>query len=76
MRMLSFEKLMFLYLITGKLHKLEKVMRLAETRNDHSVHYMAALYLGDVREQVKVLRATHNAPIAYLAAKTYGLQVR
>ena len=52
----NFEKLNFLYLITGNIEKLTKMMKIAEIRRDHNGHYSTALYLGDVRERVKVLK--------------------
>ncbi|MEQ2185533.1 hypothetical protein GOODEAATRI_019161, partial [Goodea atripinnis] len=47
----NFDKLTFLYLITGNLAKLRKMMKIAEIRKDMSGHYQAALYLGDVSER-------------------------
>ena len=51
----NFDKLSFLYLITGNLEKLRKMMKIAEIRKDHSGHFQNALYLGDVSERVKIL---------------------
>lgn len=53
----NFNKLAFLYLITGNLEKLRKMVIIAGKRNDTSGLYQLALFLGDVRERVKVL---HN----------------
>lgn len=52
----NFDKLSFLYLITGNLEKLKKMMKIAEIRKDSSGHYQNALYLGDVTERVKILK--------------------
>lgn len=52
----NFNKLAFLYLITGNLDKLRKMMKIAEIRKDTSGQYQSALLLGDVVERVKVLR--------------------
>ncbi len=52
----NFNKLAFLYLITGNLDKLRKMMKIAEIRKDTSGQYQSALLLGDVPERVKVLR--------------------
>lgn len=71
----NFEKLNFLYLITGNMDKLARMMKIADIRKDYVGHYMTALYLGDVREQVKVLRSTGNTALAYLTAKTHALEV-
>nr|CAB3232867.1 coatomer subunit alpha [Phallusia mammillata] len=70
----DFDKLSFLYLLTGNLEKLRKMMKIAEIRKDTSGHYQAALYLGDVAERVKVLRGCGQKSLAYLTAATHGLE--
>ena len=53
----NFNKLAFLYLITGNLDKRKKMM--AGIRKDTSGQYQSvlqALLLGDIQERVKVLR--------------------
>ncbi|NWR95406.1 COPA protein, partial [Furnarius figulus] len=52
----NFDRLSFLYLITGNLEKLRKMMKIAEIRKDMSGHYQNALYLGDVAERVRILK--------------------
>ncbi|TPP57565.1 Coatomer subunit alpha [Fasciola gigantica] len=69
----NFDKLNFLYLITGNLDKLQKMMKIAEIRKDTSSHYQIALLLGDVAERVKVLRQSGQCSLAYLTAVTHGL---
>jgi len=54
----NFDKLSFLYLITGNLDKLRKMMNIAEIRKDTSGHFQSALYLGDASERVKILKVT------------------
>ena len=51
----NFNKLAFLYLITGNLDNLRKMMKIAEIRKDTSGQYQAALLLGDVQERIKIL---------------------
>ena len=51
----NFERLSFLYLITGNLEKLAKMLKIAEMRHDSMGAFHNALYLGDVRERVKLL---------------------
>jgi coatomer protein complex subunit alpha (xenin) len=51
----NFEKLSFLYLVTGNVDKLQKMMKIAEIRKDTNGHYQTALFLGDVNERVKGL---------------------
>lgn len=52
----NFDKLAFLYLITGNLEKLRKMMKIAEIRKDVSGQFQIALCLGDVAERVKILK--------------------
>nr|XP_002131264.1 coatomer subunit alpha [Ciona intestinalis] len=70
----NFDKLAFLYLLTGNLENLRMMIKIAEIRKDTSGHYQAALYLGDVAERVKVLRGCGQKSLAYLTAKTHGLE--
>jgi Coatomer WD associated region. len=52
----NFEKLAFLYLITGNLDKLRKMTKIAEIRKDVSGQYQGSLLLGDIYERAKILR--------------------
>ena len=69
----SFDKLSFLYLITGNLEKLKKMTKIAEIRKDTSGQFQNALYLGDVEERVKILSGCGQTSLAYLTAATHGL---
>ena len=69
----NFDKLAFLYLVTGNLEKLKKMMKIAEIRKDTSAQYQTALFLGDVEERVKILKNCNQPSLAYLTATTYGL---
>jgi len=51
----NFERLSFLYLITGNIDKLRKMLKIAEMRQDVMSRFHNALYLGDVREVSKIL---------------------
>ncbi|KAJ8268561.1 hypothetical protein COCON_G00137330 [Conger conger] len=62
----NFDKLTFLYLITGNLAKLRKMMKIAEIRKDMSGHYQGALYLGDQYN-------SSEKSLAYLTAATHGM---
>ena len=68
----NFDKLSFLYLITGNLDKLKKMMMIAEIRKDTSGQFQNALYLGDVEERVKILQGCGQTSLAYLTAATHG----
>lgn len=70
----NFERLSFLYLITGNTEKLSKMLRIAEIKNDVMGQFHNALYLGDIRERVKILENTGHLPLAYVTAATHGLQ--
>ncbi|KAI3761230.1 hypothetical protein L1987_51642 [Smallanthus sonchifolius] len=69
----NFERLSFLYLITGNLDKLSKMMKIAEVKNDVMGQFHNALYLGDVQERIKILENAGQLPLAYVTAKTHGL---
>uniref|UniRef100_A0A2R5L8Q5 Coatomer subunit alpha n=1 Tax=Ornithodoros turicata TaxID=34597 RepID=A0A2R5L8Q5_9ACAR len=69
----NFDKLSFLYLITGNLTKLQKMLKIAEIRKDASGQFTNALYLGDMQERVKILKSCGQVSLAYLCAKTHGL---
>ncbi|CAJ0935364.1 unnamed protein product, partial [Mesorhabditis belari] len=70
----DFERLAFLYLVTGNTEKLSKMMRIAEMRKDAHGHFQTALYLGDVKERTKVLRNLGQSSLAYLNAATHGFE--
>ncbi|KAH7294458.1 hypothetical protein KP509_27G001800 [Ceratopteris richardii] len=70
----NFERLSFLYLITGNLEKLRMMMKIAEMRNDIMGRYHNGLYLGDVQERVKILEESGQLALAYATAATHGLK--
>ncbi|KAF2585094.1 hypothetical protein F2Q70_00033716 [Brassica cretica] len=70
----NFERLSFLYLITGKLDKLSKLMKIAEVKNNVMGQFHNALYLGDVKERVKILENAGHLPLAYITASVHGLK--
>ncbi|KAJ1426745.1 vesicle coat complex COPI, alpha subunit [Ochromonadaceae sp. CCMP2298] len=70
----QFDSLSFLYLLTGNTGKLRKMQKIAEMRGDAMSRVHNALYLGDAEERVKVVEATGQLSLAYLTAKTHGLQ--
>ncbi|XP_021758357.1 coatomer subunit alpha-2-like [Chenopodium quinoa] len=69
----NFERLSFLYLITGNMEKLSKMLKIAEVKNNVMGQFHNALYLGDVQERVKILEAADHLPLAYITAKVHGL---
>ena len=69
----SFDKLSFLYLITGNLDKLAKMSVIAERRGEPMSRFHNALYLGDAGKQVEVLKDVGMDALAFAAAKSHGL---
>lgn len=49
----NFERLAFLYLITGNLEKLQKMQKIAQIRKDVQGQFQTSLMLGDVEERVR-----------------------
>ncbi|XP_014493878.1 coatomer subunit alpha-2 isoform X2 [Vigna radiata var. radiata] len=69
----NFERLSFLYLITGNVDKLSKMLKIAEVKNDVMGQFHNALYMGDIRERVKILENVGHLPLAYVTASVHGL---
>ncbi|KAK8940511.1 Coatomer subunit alpha-3 [Platanthera zijinensis] len=69
----NFERLSFLYLVTGNREKLSKMLRIAEMKNDVMGQFHNAMYLGDIQERVKILERTGHFHLAYVTASTHGL---
>jgi coatomer protein complex subunit alpha (xenin) len=69
----EFEKLSFLYLLTGNVEKLRKMMKISEMRGDVMSRFHNSLYLGDAEERMKVFESTGQLSLAYLTAATHGL---
>ena len=72
----NFDKLSFLYLITGNLEKLRKMMKIAEIRKDSSGQFQTALYLGDVAERIKVLKVKTLTSFNLKKTQSFFLFVR
>lgn len=70
----NFERLSFLYLITGNMEKLSKMLKIAEVKNNVMGQFHNALYLGDAQERVRILENAGHLPLAYIAASVHGLQ--
>lgn len=69
----DFDRLSFLYLITGDTEKLRKMLKISNMRQDIMGRYHNALLLGDAAERVKVLEESGNLPLAYICATLHGL---
>ncbi|KAK4793454.1 hypothetical protein SAY86_023889 [Trapa natans] len=70
----NFERLSFLYLITGNMDKLTKMLKIAEVKNDIMGQFHNALYLGDVHERLKILENAGHLSLTYLTASVHGLE--
>lgn len=70
----DFDRLSFLYLITGDTEKLRKMLKISNMRGDIMGRYHNALFLGDAEERVKVLEESGNMPLAYISANLHGLE--
>jgi coatomer subunit alpha len=55
-RVKNFDKLSFLYLITGNVENLKKMIKIAELRGDQMSRFHNALYLGDIEEQIRMYK--------------------
>ncbi|MBW0521507.1 hypothetical protein O181_061222 [Austropuccinia psidii MF-1] len=69
----NFDRLSFLYLITGNTEKLSKMAKIADMRGDHMSKFHNALYLGNIQARISVLKDVGLYPLAYLAAKSNGM---
>ncbi|KAG8992071.1 hypothetical protein FRB95_004072 [Tulasnella sp. JGI-2019a] len=69
----QFDRLSFLYLAVGATDKLSKMQVIAEKRGDAMSKFHNALYSGDVRARIAVMRDVGMYPLAYLTAKTNGM---
>jgi coatomer subunit alpha len=69
------DQLSFLYLITGNIEKLRKMLKIAEMRQDVMSVVHNALYLGEAENRMKIFEATGQQALAYLLAKTHQLQL-
>ncbi|THH32069.1 hypothetical protein EUX98_g2109 [Antrodiella citrinella] len=70
----NFDRLSFLYLATGSTDKLSKMQKIADARGDPMSRFHNALYAGDILGRISVLRDVGMYPLAYLTAKTNGLE--
>ncbi|CAM9256260.1 unnamed protein product [Chrysoparadoxa australica] len=70
----NFERLSFLYLLTGNTDKLKKMLKIAERRGDLMARFHNALFLGDAADRVAILEGTGQLALAYLCAASHGLE--
>lgn len=70
----NYERLSFLYLITGNTDKLKKMLKISEMRKDPMSRFHNALFLGDISERVRLLEEVGQLTIAYITARTHNLE--
>mmetsp|Transcript_44916 Transcript_44916/g.54421 ORF Transcript_44916/g.54421 Transcript_44916/m.54421 type:complete len:1287 (-) Transcript_44916:192-4052(-) len=70
----DFDRLSFLYSITGDTDKLRKMLKISNMRGDIMGRYHNSLLLGDAGERIKVLEESGNMNLAYISAKLHGLE--
>lgn len=70
----NYERLSFLYLITGDIEKLVKMQKIADARGDAAAAFHNSLFLGTdyIGERVRVLRESGQEALAQLTEATYG----
>lgn len=69
----QFDKLSFLYLVTGDNSKLEKMSQIAAHRGDVNARFTSSVYLDDAEIRINVLRDSGMSSLAYALAKSKGL---
>ncbi|KAK9479515.1 coatomer WD associated region-domain-containing protein [Lipomyces japonicus] len=70
----NFDKLSFLYLITGDKSKLERMSKIADHRSDYKAKFQNSLFLNNLEERIQVLRDVDLPALAYTTAKANGLE--
>lgn len=69
----AFERLSFLYAISGATDKIEKMLKLSELRGDIMSRYSNTLYLGSATERTRVLEDAGHFSLAHVSAAAHGL---
>ena len=69
----AYERLSFLYTVTGNTEKLGKMGKIAAMRGNVMSRYQNALYSGSARARVQILKEAGHTSLAYVCAKTHGL---
>ena len=73
-RVRDLPRLSFLYLVTGNAENLVKMQVIAERQKDPDSRMHNALLRGDAAERVKVLEQVGQLALAFVCAKTHGLE--
>lgn len=70
----SFDKLNFFYAATGSLGKLQKMQAVASNIGDPVLRFNSATLTANVAEKVKVLAENGQVPLAFITARSHGLE--
>ena len=70
----QFDKLNFFYATTGSLSKLNRMQGLANSLNDPMLRFNTATLTANVSEKVRILAENGQTPLAYMTAKSHGLE--
>ncbi|KAK4992908.1 hypothetical protein LTR50_000814 [Elasticomyces elasticus] len=73
-RLRNFDKLSFLYLVTGDGEKLQRMAKIAEHRGDITSRFQNTLYMGDVQNRIDMFKEIDQYPLAYMTARSHGLE--
>ena len=69
----GFDRLLFLYMLTGNTDKLKKMLKISDMRGDVMGRYQNSIFLGDAGDRIMVLEASGNLNLAYVIAAIHGL---
>lgn len=69
----DFDKLSFIYLITGNISRLQKMEQIADHRNDSGARFQTSIFLNSVESRVELLKDAGLYPLAYSLCKSNGL---
>ena len=69
----DFDKLSFVYLITGNVSRLQKMEQIADKRGDTGARFQTSIFLNSIESRIQLLRESGMNPLAYSLAKSTGL---
>ncbi|KAJ9057030.1 hypothetical protein DSO57_1026341 [Entomophthora muscae] len=69
----NFDRLSFIYFLTGDTEKLAKMQDIAQKRGDAQSLFQTSVYRGDLGGRLKALRDAGQHVLAYITAKNAGL---
>ncbi|ETO16724.1 hypothetical protein RFI_20614 [Reticulomyxa filosa] len=70
----NFEKLMYLFLLTGDFPMMDKLADIAKQKDDKTMRYHISLFNGNVKDRISALVDSGQYGLAYLTAVSNGLE--